>query len=214
MPAGRHSAILLISSTLASALLHPVTPRTASLATKRHALAAMEFGKGFGSYYSGWDNLCKEYPEIDRTTYPALFRLPDQCYEVELDKPLGIAFEEGDNGGVVVDFLVEGGNAEQSGAIKPGDVLLATTACMGRDGTFERKLIPSRYLDFDTIMGAIGSNEAKFSKKRTNDVILQFARPGAPYEDDGDPYAGGSRGIKSYMKSLEFPVDSPWRRAQ
>ena len=43
---------------------------------------------------------------------------------------------------------------------------------MGRDGTFERKLIPSRYLDFDTIMGAIGSNEPKFNKKRKNDVRL------------------------------------------
>ena len=135
-----------------------------------------------------------------------------QCYEIQLDKPLGIAFVEGDDGGVVVDFLVEGGNAEESGVIKTGDVLLATTACMGRDGTFERKLIPSRYLDFDTIMAAIGSNEARFNKQRRNDVILQFARPGAPYQDDGDPYEGGSRGVTSYMKSLEFPVDSPWRR--
>ena len=51
----------------------------------------MEFGKGFGSYYSGWEDLCKEYPDIDRETYPALFRLPDHCYEVKLMKPLGIA---------------------------------------------------------------------------------------------------------------------------
>ena len=44
-----------------------------------------------------------EYPEQDRTAYPALFRLPDECYEVVLDKPLGIAFEEGNDGGVVAD---------------------------------------------------------------------------------------------------------------
>jgi len=172
----------------------------------------MEFGKGFGSYYSGWDKFCSEYPEVDRQTYPALFRLPDECYEVVLDKPLGIAFEENDGGGrngVVVDYLVEGGNAEASGAIKPGDILLATTACVGRDGTFERRLIPSRWLDFDTIMAAIGTNEAKFSKDRSNDVILQFMRPGAPYEDDGDPYDGGSRGVKSYMQSLQLPAGTP-----
>lgn len=171
----------------------------------------MEFGKGFGSYYSGWDDFCAEYPDADKQAYPALFCLPDDCYEVKIDKPLGIAFTEGDDGGVIVDYLVEGGNAELSGAIQPGDVLLATTACMGRDGKFERKLIPSRYLDFDTIMGAIGSNEAKFNKERKNDVILQFARPGASYENDGDPYTlTGSRGVRDYLDSLKFPSDSPW----
>ena len=93
---------------------------------------------------------------------------------------------------------------------QPGDVLLATTACMGRDGKFERKLIPSRYLPFDTIMGAIGSNAPKFHKQRKNDVILQFARPSAPYENEGDPYNGGKRGIKDYLESIKFPSDSPW----
>lgn len=176
----------------------------------------MEFGKGFGSYYSGWNDFIQEYPKEDREQYPALFELPEGVYEVKIMKPLGIAFVEGDNvrvgmpDGVVVDYLVEGGNAEKDGRIKPGDVLLATTACMGRDGKFERKVIPSRYLDFDTIMNAIGSNEAKFNKERKNDVILQFARPGASYENDGDPYAGGKRGIKDYLDSLKFPVDSPW----
>lgn len=146
----------------------------------------------------------------DREAYPALFALPDGCYEIVLEKPLGIAFIEGDKGGVEVDYLVDGGSAERSGLIKPGDVLLATTACMGRDGTFERKVIPSRYLDFDTIMAAIGSNAPKFHKKRKNDVILQFARPDAPYENDGDPYDGGKRGITDYLDSLKFPSDSPW----
>ncbi|KOO28627.1 hypothetical protein Ctob_009776 [Chrysochromulina tobinii] len=77
--------------------------------------------------------------------------MPKDCYEIRLDKPLGIAFIENDDGGVVVEDLVEGGNAAKSGVIKPGDVLLGSTACMGRDGTFERKMIPVRYQDFDTI---------------------------------------------------------------
>ena len=29
-------------------------------------------------------------------------------------------------------------------------------------------------------------------------------------ENDGDPYADGKRGVKDYLKSLEFPSDSPW----
>jgi hypothetical protein len=183
---------------------------SSSAMASRSSLVQMEFGKGFGSYYSGWDDWVSEYPAEDRESYPALFKLPDDCYEIVLDKPLGIAFEEGDDGGVVVDYLVEGGNAAKSGKIQPGDVLLATTGCMGRDGTFERRVIPSRYLDFDTIMSAIGSNQAKFNKKRRNDVILQFARPTASYENEGDPYDGGKRGIKAYLESLKFPSDSPW----
>ena len=128
----------------------------------RSATLVMEFGSGFGHYYSGWDDWVKEYPDADREAYPALFSLPTDCYEITINKPLGIAFIENDDGGVSVDYLVEGGNAANSGIIKPGDVLLATTAAMGRDGKFERKVIPSRYLDFDTIMGAIGSNAPKF----------------------------------------------------
>ena len=92
-------------------------------------------------------------------------------------------------------------------------VLIAVTAYKAPSAMsrFERKLIPCKALDFDTIMGAIGSNEARYHKKRKNDVILQFARPGAPYESDGDIYADGTRGVTDYLKSLEFPPDSPWR---
>lgn len=198
---------LVLQWSFAEALL--LTPTRAHV-RQRCAAPTMEFGSGFGSYYSGWADFIAEYPAEDREAYPALFRLPDRCYEVVLDKPLGISFIENGDAGVQVEYLVEGGNAEACGEIEPGDVLLATTACMGRDGKFERKVIPSRYLDFDTIMGAIASNEPKFNKQRRNDVILQFAKPDAPYENDGDPYAGGSRGIKAYMESLKFPSNSPW----
>ena len=213
----RATLVLLASASAdALALSHVATGKWVHDA--RAVVPVMEFGKGFGSYYSGWDDFCKEYPQADRDAYPALFELPEDCYEIELMKPLGIAFVEGEkgdakdalHGGVEVDYLVEGGSADLSGKIKPGDVLLATTACMGRDGKFERKVIPSRYLDFDTIMGAIGSNEPKFSKRRKNDVILQFARPSAKYENTGDPYDGGKRGVTDYLDSLKFPSDSPW----
>lgn len=170
----------------------------------------MEFGKGFGSFYSGWDDWVKEYPQADRDAYPTLFELPEDCYEVELEKPLGISFIEGDKGGVEVEYLVEGSNSDKSGVIKAGDVLLASTGCMGRDGTFERKMLPMRFQDFDTIMASIASNEPRFHKKRQNTVILQFARPTAPYENDGDPYEGGKRGITDYLESIKLPSNSPW----
>uniref|UniRef100_A0A7S4J7N9 PDZ domain-containing protein n=1 Tax=Prymnesium polylepis TaxID=72548 RepID=A0A7S4J7N9_9EUKA len=201
---------MIACSSSAHGLSSPVVARLARRASGgvRNVSPAMDFGD---SFYEGFDAWAAEYPEEDRVTYPSLFKLPDNCYEVILEKPLGIAFIENNDGGVMVDYLVDGGNAAASGAIASGDTLLAVTACLAIGPKFERKLIPSRYIDFDTIMGAIGSNEPRFHKKRKNDVILQFARPGAPYENDGDPFEGGNRGVTDYLKSLEFPVDSPWR---
>lgn len=114
---------------LTAALLGPSGSRLgAPLHTRRSACAVrMDFGD---SQYYGFDAWAAEYPEEDRQMYPSLFKLPDDCYEVAIEKPMGIAFVEGDDGGVVVDYLVEGGNAEKSGAISPGDVLLATTAAL------------------------------------------------------------------------------------
>lgn len=258
MPTALRSILsLLLVAPSAGFRCAPAAIRTGYPAAARQPLPpAMEFGKGFGSYYSGWIDFVKEYPQEDRNAYPALFELPKDCYEVKLDKPLGIAFEEGSDGGVVVQYLVEGGNAEQSGVISAGDALLATTACMGRDGTFERKVIPSRFLDFDTIMGEAAARgtagrvagaalmpclwsrcdrlqRAKIQQdedQRRDPAVCTARRadpprparlrpsairrpctvPGAPMENEGDPYDGGSRGVKDYLKSLEFPKDSPW----
>ena len=103
------------------------------------------------------------FPDEDRELYPEMFRLPDGVFETALPKPLGIAFEELAPGcGVVVTELVDGGNAARQGDISPGDVLIGVTAVKVIGAKWERRLIPVRTLDFDTIMGAIGSNEAKW----------------------------------------------------
>lgn len=46
---------------------------------------------------------------------------------VELEKPMGVVFEENDeeDGGIFVLSLKEGGNAEQNGVLKPGDQLVS-----------------------------------------------------------------------------------------
>ena len=121
----RSFALLLSSCAAAHALL--CAPARGHLATARRIAAArMDFGD---SFYEGFDKWAAEYPQEDRDTYPELFKLPDNCYEVILDKPLGIAFEEVQPGqGVVVDYLVEGSNAAQCGRIQPGDILVAVTA--------------------------------------------------------------------------------------
>lgn len=91
------------------------------------------------------------FPDEDREQYPEMFKLPDGVYEVALERPLGIAFEEREPGrGVVVDYLVEGGNAEASGVIQPGDILIATTAVKVIGAKWEVRLIPAIDLNFDT----------------------------------------------------------------
>ena len=92
-----------------------------------------------------------------------MFSLPKGVYEVKLGKPLGIVFEEIEVGkGVFVQDLVEGGSADRQGIIKPGDILTGITAIKVSGAKWERRLLPAKNFDFDTTVGAIGSNEQKF----------------------------------------------------
>lgn len=119
-----------------------------------------------------------------------------------MTKPLGIIFEEIEAGkGVFVQELVEGGLAERQGRVQPGDVLVGVTAVKIVGAKWERRLIPARTFDFDTVVGAIGSNEAKWG---CNDVILMFERPG---EAD-------SAAVDTFLEFFEPPFDNPWKQQQ
>ena len=66
----------------------------------------------------------------------------------------------------------------------------------------ERKLIPCRTLDFDTIMGAIGTN----TPPRCKDVVLQFMRPSV---------AEGPTAliiIDRFLEFFEVPLDHVFRK--
>ena len=108
-------------------------------------------------------------------------------YTVRLPKPLGIQFEEnvpGQPRGVSVAGLVPGGNAERDGRVLVGDTLVRVSAVSfggqsalltlgtGQQYTsFQRDLIPATKLNFDTIMGAIGSNEGRYGY---TDVVMEL----------------------------------------
>ena len=160
------------------------------------------FGKGQFKFYTSFNGWMKPFTDEDREAFPEMFELPKGVYEVSLTKPLGIVFEEieaGNNGVFVVD-LVEGGNADRlGGVIQKGDVLIALTAVKISGAKWERRLIPATEFDFDTVVGAISSNDEKWG---CTDVILQFQRPG---EFDPDQ-------VKSHLEFFNPPVDSPWRR--
>lgn len=101
--------------------------------------------------------------------------LPEGVYEISLQKPLGIGFEENDfpQRGVKVNMLVGGGNAEKSRAVQVGDQLVGVTGVRLVGAKHERQMFDCSKWDFDTVVDAIGSNEDRFG---CADVVLQFQR--------------------------------------
>eukprot|EP00593_Proboscia_inermis_P016244 CAMPEP_0171325598 /NCGR_PEP_ID=MMETSP0816-20121228/116907_1 /TAXON_ID=420281 /ORGANISM="Proboscia inermis, Strain CCAP1064/1" /LENGTH=218 /DNA_ID=CAMNT_0011824809 /DNA_START=496 /DNA_END=1152 /DNA_ORIENTATION=+ len=160
--------------------------------------AGNKFGKGPFRYYDGFDKWMEPFPQTDRDAMPEYFQIPEGAYEIIMNKPCGIVFEEMEIGrGVKVTELVEGGNAAKLGdAIQPGDVLIGVTAVKNVGAKWERRLIPAINLSFDTVVAAIGSNEPRWG---CSNVILMFARN--EYSDE----------IKTFMDFFEPPRDNPWK---
>ena len=158
----------------------------------------LSFGKGDFKFYRSFDDFMSPFPDDDRAAFPEIFNLPAGVTEVRLPKPLGIVFEEIDAGrGLVVQELVPGGNAAQSGAdIQPGDVLVGMTAVKIVGAKFERRMIPARNFDFDTMVGAVMSNDPKWG---CSDVVLLLERP-----DDANKAK-----TDEFLAFLEPPFDNP-----
>jgi PDZ domain len=162
----------------------------------------LNFGKGQFKFYDSFDKWMSVFPQEDREAYPEVFSFPKGVYEVKLNKPLGIVFEEIEKrSGVYVKSLVDGGNAQRSGKIQVSDVLVGITAVKVVGAKYERRLIPARKFDFDTMVGAIASNEPRFA---CEDVILVLERP-----DEAD-----SAAVDAFMAFFEPPFDNPWKQQQ
>jgi hypothetical protein len=111
------------------------------------------YGKGQFKYYKDFDSWMSVFPEDDRKAFPEVFNLPKGVYEVKLNGPLGIVFEEIDFGkGLFVKDLVEGGNAENQGTVELDDVLIGLTAVKVVGAKFERRLLPTFLFDFETMV--------------------------------------------------------------
>jgi hypothetical protein len=164
--------------------------------------AGLSYGKGSFAFYRNFNDMMKVFPDEDRQAYPEIFNLPKGVYEVRLNKPLGIVFEEIETGrGLYVQDLVEGGNAETEGTIRPGDVLVGMSAVKIVGAKYERRMIPARNFDFDTMVGAVSSNDPKWS---CDDVMIMVERPG---EAD-------STKVDQFMSFFEPPIDNPWKQPQ
>ncbi|KAG7360635.1 hypothetical protein IV203_035734 [Nitzschia inconspicua] len=199
------SAFVLLSQTSPAT----TTTKARALTTVCHALtvpgmwgSGLNFGKGDFAFYRSFDAFMKPFTQEDRQAFPEVFNLPKGVYEVSLTRPLGIIFEEIEAGkGIVVQDLVEDGLAARQGKIQQGDILVGITAVKIVGAKWERRLIPARTFDFDTVVGAIGSNEPKWG---CNDVVLMFERPG---EAD-------SAAVDAFMDFFEPPFDNPWKQQQ
>jgi len=142
------------------------------------------------------------FTEEDKKEFPEIFNFPKGVYEVSMTKPLGIIFEEIKVGeGVFVQDLVEGGLADRQGKIQNGDILIGVTAIKVVGAKWERRMLPARKFNFDTAVGAIGSNEPKWN---CYDVALMFERPS---EADRDA-------VDTFMEFFEPPFDNPWKQQQ
>jgi len=161
------------------------------------------FGKGQFRFYKNFDSWMKPFTDEDRAAFPEVFNMPPGVYEVGLTKPLGIVFEEMDDGkGLYVLDLVEGGIAERMGkTIQKGDLLVGITAVKIVGAKWERRLIPARNFDFDTMVGAIGSNDPKWG---CDNVICMFERPGIADPEKTD----------EFLEFFEPPFANPWKQQQ
>lgn len=160
------------------------------------------YGKGQFRFYKSFDSWMSPFPEEDRKDFPELFNLPKGVYEVSMPRPLGIVFEEMQIGqGVYVIDLVEGGYADRMGSIYEGDVLVGVTAIKVVGAKWERRLLPAKDLNFDTVVSAIGSNEMKWG---CEDVVLLFMRPDE-VED--------MKKVDDFLAFFNPPGDSAWRTA-
>lgn len=164
--------------------------------------SGLNYGKGEFKFYRSFNSFMSPFTDEDKADFPEVFNFPKGVYEVVMTKPLGIVFEEIEaDEGVFVQDLVEDGLAAIQGTIQPGDVLIGVTAVKVVGAKWERRMIPARRFNFDTTVGAIGSNEPKWS---CNDVVLMFERPGECVRAEVD----------AFMEFFEPPFDNPWKQQQ
>ncbi|CAB9510480.1 expressed unknown protein [Seminavis robusta] len=211
------SSILTILTLLAGAanlstafVTNPSVPKSIPSTTACHAQfdssslwnRGLNFGKSPFNFYLSFERWMSPFPEEDQAAFPEIFSLPKGVYEVDLDRPLGIVFEEIEVGkGLYVQELVEGGNAERNGNVKVGDNLVGITAVKIVGAKYERRMIPCRGFDFDTMVGAVSSNDPKWG---CDGVVILLERP-----DEADRAK-----VDDFLAFFEPPFDTAWKQQQ
>ncbi|TVU41577.1 hypothetical protein EJB05_15107 [Eragrostis curvula] len=95
---------------------------------------------------------------------------PFEEYEVTLEKPYGLKFSKGRDGGTYVEAIAAGANADKTGQFTVGDKVLATSAVFGEE-----------------IWPAKGYGQTMYSiRQRVGPLYLKMERRFGRTEDDGE----------------------------
>jgi hypothetical protein len=122
---------------LARAVDSPVSSST--VAVLRHTPYA---GAGLQSLKGSSAVLSEEHSRTNRNAAMAVRAMAEspstppavkETYEVELEKPWGLRFYKGADGGTYIDAIAPGGSADRAGVFTPGDRVLETSAMFGTE---------------------------------------------------------------------------------
>ena len=106
-------------------------------------------------------------------------------FEIRLPKPLGIAFEEGDTSGLVVERVLEGGSAFEDGQIWPGDLLLEVNGVDVSRASFDAAMGLLTEADGSCTL-LVGRARGKVAALRGPNGRLEFSAPGRLVRESSD----------------------------
>lgn len=102
-----------------------------------YAGAGMQSLKGGSTacetHQRGGRNVAMVVRAMAETSPPSGQPAVKETYEVELEKPWGLRFYKGADGGTYIDAVAPGGSADKSGMFTPGDKVIETSAMFGNE---------------------------------------------------------------------------------
>eukprot|EP00245_Coleochaete_scutata_P014410 TRINITY_DN6133_c0_g2_i1.p1 TRINITY_DN6133_c0_g2~~TRINITY_DN6133_c0_g2_i1.p1 ORF type:complete len:331 (-),score=69.22 TRINITY_DN6133_c0_g2_i1:26-1018(-) len=116
----------------------------------------------------------------------------DEFYEVELERPFGIRFCKGGDGGTYIDAVSQGSLAEKLG-VTPGDKVLATSAAFGSDMWPAAEYGRVMY----TVKNRIGTLVVKLQRRYGE-------RPSAPQSSEQLTFERKSGMVGDALKELQY----------
>ncbi|GBG66662.1 hypothetical protein CBR_g66797 [Chara braunii] len=131
----------------------------------------------------------------------AMAALKEDEYEIEVEKPIGLKFYKGADGGTYVDAIAPSGNADKTGMVEVGDKVLETSATFGTDMWPAAEYGRTMY----ALRTRIGTIALKMQKKYGKREGVAVAADKFQEERRSGNYEAGTREIqyRNYMKKQE-----------
>ncbi|KAJ7231257.1 hypothetical protein O6H91_Y457600 [Diphasiastrum complanatum] len=123
-------------------------------------------------------------------------------YEVELEKPVGLRFYKGSDGGTYIDVIAPGGSAARTNMFQPGDKVLATSAVFGNEMWPAAEYGRTMY----TIRQRVGTLAMKMQKRygKREDAAVSAERVAAQRNANAIGDAVREIQIQNYLRKMEL----------